>query len=347
MPVDSPSNIVKDAEFTGRVVAYLRRQLPQAQDLDATVVRIMGGRSWDVYGVQARWQENGQASGEDFVFRVAPSGGILEPHDPSLEYRLIDAYARNGLPVPRTFWLEMDPTVLGQPFYVMEWITADIPELTDARFEDPAEKRRYGLEFAETLAKIHCLDWRAEKLDEFLPPGDAPGDDPIEREIGWCEARVAEFALPPNPALRAVFQWLRAHRPRMKDEDQRLVYGDYRFDNFFWEDGRIIKLLDFEMALIGHPMEDIAFARFLSGWAGMHGDQIRHYEEVSGISVDEDLVAYFMVLKQAQISVIVGLAGLDAINKGKVKDARALSIAGGAHVQAAGLLRHIIGEAST
>ncbi|MDP6375173.1 MAG: phosphotransferase family protein [Kiritimatiellia bacterium] len=340
--MDSPANIVRDADFNARIVAYLRRQLPQAQDLVATVLRIMGGRSWDVYGVQARWQEDGEATATDFVFRVAPPGGILEPHDPSLEFRLIDTYARNGLPVPKTYWLELDPAVLGQPFYVMEWIRDEIPELDDPRFDDPAEKQRYGLEFAGTLAKIHSLDWRAEKLDEFLPPGTVSGEDPIDREIAWCEARVAEFSLPPNPGLRAVFQWLRANRPRMREEDQRLVYGDYRFDNFFWCSGRITALLDFEMALIGHPMEDIAFARFLSGWAGIHGDQIRHYEDISGITVDEDLVAYFMVLKHAQINVIVGLAGLDAINKGRVKDSRALSLANGAHVQSSALLGAIL-----
>ena len=336
------SNVVKDADFNARIVSYLSRQLPQAQGLTATVVRIMGGRSWDVYGVAAKWQENGAANSTDFVFRVAPSGGILEPHDPLLEFRLIEMYGRNGLPVPRTYWLEEDPEVLGQPFYVMEWIRADIPELDDPRFDDPAEKQRYGLEFAETLAKIHNIDWRAEKLDAFLPPGTAAGEDPIDREITWCETRAADCSLPPNPGLRAVFQWLRANRPRIREEDARLVYGDYRFDNFFWKDGRITALLDFEMALIGHPMEDIAFARFLSGWAGIHGDQIRHYEEISGITVDEGLVNYFMVLKQAQINVIVGMAGLDAINKGKVKDCRALSITGGAHVQSAGLLGAIL-----
>jgi aminoglycoside phosphotransferase (APT) family kinase protein len=336
--VNSPANLVKDADFNARIVAYLCRQLPQADNLTSTVVRIMGGRSWDVYGVEASWQESGKEKSESYVFRVAPPGGILEPHDPSLEYRLIDMYGRNGLPVPKTYWIEQDSEILGQPFYVMEWIRDEIPELEDPRFEDPAEKQRYGLEFAETLAKIHRLDWRGEKLHEFLPPGDVPGEDPIEREIAWMEERVAGFQLPPNPGLRAVFQWLRANRPPMRDEDQCLVYGDYRFDNFFWKDGRITALLDFEMALIGHPMEDIAFCRFLSGWAGIHGEQISHYESVSGIQIDESLVNYFMVLKQAQITVIVSLAGLDAVSKGKVKDCRAMSIAGGAHVQAGGLL---------
>ena len=60
------------------------------------------------------------------------------------------------------------------------------------------------------------------------------------------------------------------------------------------------------------------------------------------LAVDEDLVAYFMVLKQTQIGIIVGLAGLDALNKGRVRDARALSLAGGAHVQSAGLLGHVL-----
>jgi hypothetical protein len=74
----------------------------------------------------------------------------------------------------------------------------------------------------------------------------------------------------------------------------------------------------------------------------MYGDQIARYEELTGIPVDEDLVGYFMVLKQTQIGIIVGLAGLDALNKGRVRDARALSLAGGAHVQSAGLLGTVL-----
>jgi|TARA_B100000315_G_scaffold242894_1_gene265641 hypothetical protein len=54
--VDLPVNVVKHADFNARVVTYLCSQLPRARDLVATVVRIMGGRSWHVYGVQARGQ---------------------------------------------------------------------------------------------------------------------------------------------------------------------------------------------------------------------------------------------------------------------------------------------------
>ena len=335
-------NIVKNPEFNDRILAYLNRQMPRAEAMTATVVRIMGGRSWDIFGVRARWQEEGEPRADDLVFRVAPPGGILEPHDPALEFRLLKTYQRNGLPVPRPYWLEMDPAVLGQPFYVMEWIKAEIPQLSDPRFDDPGEKARYGRQFAEVLAKIHSVNWRAEKLDGFLPPLGAPGSDPIEREIAWCEQRADALDMPPTPALRAVLQWLRAHRPHMRSADVRLVYGDYRFDNFFWKDGRIVALLDYEMALLGHPMEDIAFARMLSGWAGIRGDNVRHYEEVSGIPVDEELVAYFTVLKSAQINIIVGLAAVHGLNQGRVKDARDMSVVGGAHVTTSGLLGQIL-----
>jgi aminoglycoside phosphotransferase (APT) family kinase protein len=335
-------NIVKDQEFTERIAAYLRRQIPQAENLTATVGRIMGGRSWDIFGVEARWEEKGKPCQDDLVFRVAPPGGILDPHDPSLDFRLLETYLRNDIPVPRPYWLEMDTAAIGRPFYVMEWIKADFPDTTDARFEDPKEKERYGRAFAELLAKIHNIDWRAEKLDEFLPPAGAPGDDPIEREIAWYEERAASLDVPPTPGLRAMFKWLRANRPIVREEDLRLVYGDFRFDNLFWKDGEIVATLDYEMALIGHPMEDVVFTRFLSDWAGMYGDQIPYYEELTGIPVNEDLVAYFSVLKQTQIGVIVGLAGLDALNKGRVKDARALSLASSAHVGSGGMLGHLL-----
>ncbi|MCC6381342.1 MAG: phosphotransferase family protein [Dehalococcoidia bacterium] len=335
-------NLVKNQEFTQRVAAYLERQTPGARGMTASVRRMMGGRSWDIFGVTAHWEEGGAPREREFVFRVAPPGGILEPHDPSFEFHLLQAYERRGLPVPRAYWLEMDPAVLGAPFYVMEWVRAEIPQLDHPRFEDPAEKDRYGRQFAEVLARIHTLDWRAEGLDAFLPPAGVPGGDPIERELAWCEQRMSGLDIPPTPALRAVLQWLHANRPRMRPEEVRLVYGDYRFDNFFWKDGKIVALLDYEMALLGHPMEDIAFTRMLSGWAAVHGDFARHYEEASGIPVDEALVGYFMVLKTAQINITVGLAALNGLNQGKVRDARDMAVVGGFHVSSARVLGQLL-----
>lgn len=335
-------NLVRNKEFIDRIIAYVQKQIPAAENLTAIIVRMMGGRSWDLFGVRAKWQEYGQEKTDSWVFKVAPKGGILEPHDPSVEFRLLEFYQRHGLPVPNPIWLEMDSGPLGRPFYVMGWVEAEIPSLTDSRFEDPAEKDRYGREFAEMLARIHNLDWRSEKLIEFIPPLNAEGADPIEREIAWMEQKAWSMELPPTPALRGLFQWLRANRPAFSNDDARLVYGDYRFDNFFWRDGRIISLLDFEMGLIGHPMEDIAFARMMSGWAGIYGDHARHYEEISGIQIDEQFVAYFMVLKMIQINVIVTLPGIQGAMQGRSNDARGLSLANGAHVSPVDMLGKLL-----
>jgi aminoglycoside phosphotransferase (APT) family kinase protein len=336
-------NVVKNKEFNERIVKYLERQIPAAQELSAHVVRMMGGRSWDLFGVRAEWQEGGQPKKDAWVFKVSPKGGILEPHDPSVEFRLLEVYERNGLPVPRPVWLEMESEPLGRPFYAMEWVEGgDIPSLADPRFEDPAEKDRWGKAFAGMLARIHNLDWRKENLTEFIPPLDAPGNDPVEREIAWMEQKAAGMELPPTPALRGIFQWLRVNRPIISDDEARLVYGDYRFDNFFWKDGELVSLLDFEMGLIGHPMEDVAFARMLSGWAGIHGDHARHYEELSGVKIDEQLVAYFLTLKMTQITVIVSLAGIQGAMQGRSRDSRGISLANGAHVGSVGMLGQFV-----
>jgi len=336
-------NLVKNRAFNETIIRYLERQMPDSEQVSVVITRMMGGRSWDLFGVRANWQEKGKPESDAWVFKVAPKGGILEPHDPSVEFRLLQFYKESGLPVPQPVWLEMDEATLGRPFYAMEWVEAEIPSLDDPRFEDPSEKTKYGNEFAEMLARIHSLDWQAAALDEFLPPLDASGKDPVEREITWMEEKAESMELPPTPALRALFQWLRANRPIIPNTDARLVFGDYRFDNFFWKDGKIVSLLDFEMGLIGHPMEDVAFARFLSGWAGLHGDQARHYEEASGIKIDEELVSYFTLLKITQINVIVSLAGIQGAMQGRSRDARSLSLANGAHVQSVAMLGGIVG----
>lgn len=83
------------------------------------------------------------SDGGHFVLRKKPPGELLSrtAHQVEREYRVLRALRDTGVPVPKTYCLCRDSTVIGTAFYVMEYLDGRIFE--DAAFPDvSAEDRR-------------------------------------------------------------------------------------------------------------------------------------------------------------------------------------------------------------
>jgi aminoglycoside phosphotransferase (APT) family kinase protein len=231
------------------------------------------GFSWQTYTFLARFE--GSALG--LAVRREPEDGLLAPYDIEGQYRLHAALEALGtVPVPGLRWLELDPAVIGMPFYVMDRVDGHVPVQwkpdDPIAFPDEAARRRVGEEFVDVLAAIHALDWRATGL-----PG--PRD-----EVAHWERLLDEAVLVEVPLLREAIAWLRAH-PASSGR-VALVHGDYRIGNFILgADGRIAAIFDWELAHVGDPVEDVALAA-IRLYRGRTGD-------VSGLlPLDEWLAAY-------------------------------------------------------
>jgi aminoglycoside phosphotransferase (APT) family kinase protein len=295
-----------------RVREYLTMKLGVPELAVSGIHRIPGGASRETWSVDARLQDNGREVNRGFIFRRDPDASLLVT-DRDVEFRVMDAVAKQGVPVPRMHWLETDGAWLDRPFFVMERIdgceTSPTKVLMDPRFF-PARDRIAG-EFIDILARIHALDWRAAGL-EFL--GAPAGENECGlTEIEKWEDVVDRDALGPQPVLRAAFRWLRRHRP---SPAQRivLVHADYRTGNFLCTpEGEIKGVLDWEMTHLGDPMEDLAWAcirpwRWLGdekiGGLMERGDFYRRYEQASNIEVNEDAVRFWEVLGNVKLAAI-------------------------------------------
>lgn len=126
----------------------------------------------------------------------------------------------------------------------------------DARLSE-ARARLTG-QCAEVLAKIHGL---------------AVADFP------WLEHRSASAQLQELsrahrgigatlPAFEVAFKWMEAHLPAASQP--RLVHGDFRNGNLIVGEGGLVAVLDWEMAHLGDPMEDLAWL-CLRAWRFGHG----------------------------------------------------------------------------
>lgn len=296
-----------------RIEEYLRSRLPQATDVSvANVQRLPGGASRETWSFDARWREGGADVSRPFVLRRDPDASLLET-DRDIEFRVMEAVWSQGVPVPRMYWLEPDTAWLERPFFVMERVDGCEVSAQKLLYEPrfTAVHDRIAHSFVDVLARIHALDWRSLGLECLSPPGDvaACGTTEIER---W-EAIVDREALEPQPVLRAAFRWLRRNLPPPAQKIV-LVHADYRTGNFlFDESGEIKAFLDWEMAHLGDPLEDIAWACIRPWrWAGderigglMARDEFyRMYEEASGVTVVPEAVRFWEVLGNVKLAAI-------------------------------------------
>lgn len=283
---------------------YLRFRVPEAQDLRVVgLQRVFPGISRETWLTDVHWEQDGERVARGFVFRLDTPGGSIVPLPLSYEYEIYARLQGSGLPIARTFWYECDPQWLmeGREFYVREKLegAVEIPHLGDPQYK--AMHIEMAKEHAEKLALVHTLDWQGqgfaelrEKFPEWRVPRDEAECTRLDLEL-W-EKIFYEVQPEPYPAMAYVLAWLKEHMPQRAPRIS-LVKGNNGMSEEIWQGTKIVGLSDWEVAHLGDPTEDWA-------WAVVQGidqlwevDQIlAHYEQASGISIDRESLSYFYVL---------------------------------------------------
>lgn len=195
--------------------------------------------------------------GRRFVLRRPPRPPLPpSAHDMLREARIQLALDRAGVRVPHVLAVCADESVLGVPFYVMEYLEgAVVTDSLPSELDAPAERRRIADELVDALTEIHAVDWKACGLGDFGRPA------------GYLERQVRRFSdlwemnatreLPPVAELAA---WLDANRP--ESVDATVVHGEYRLGNVMLSTSppaRILAVMDWELATIGDPLADLGY----------------------------------------------------------------------------------------
>ena len=186
--------------------------------------------------------------------------------------------------------------------------------LMDPRFYPARE--RIGEQFVAVLERIHAIDANDPDL-AFLGPVPTP-ESCAATEIDRWDEILARDALEPQPVLRGALSWLRRNLP---PPAQRvvLVHADYRTGNYLCSpEGEITGMLDWEMAHLGDPMEDVGWA-CIRPWRWLGNEQVgglmereqfyRMYTEATGIDVNEEAVRFWEVLGNLKLAAIFVTGG--------------------------------------
>jgi len=207
------------------------------------------------------------------------------------EAGLLRAASSVGVPVAAVVAASDDVEIIGAPFLVMGHVDGETIARRILR-DDEFVAARAALvgQCAEALAGIHSI------------PADVAAhlrhDDPVDQLRGLLDGLRQ-----PHPAFELGLRWLDANRP--PPVEPAVVHGDFRLGNLMVDDQGLAAALDWELAHLGDPIEDLGWLcvrawRFGSdrpvAGVGTYEELIEAYGRASGRSVDPDQLRWWEAL---------------------------------------------------
>jgi aminoglycoside phosphotransferase (APT) family kinase protein len=273
--------------------------------------RLAGGSSRELWSVDVEIDGPGGSSRRlELVLRRDPPGRVGEG-DRSLEFRLLRAAARHGVPVPAVHWGASDPAVLGTPFFLMDRVAGEtIPRRLLREPEYAAARAALPAQLGRALAGIHAIDPADPDLRglEAATVGVGSARDEVER----IAAALAELCVEPHPVLDLAARWLRERAPEPRR--RVLVHGDYRLGNFVVDADGLCSVLDWELAHLGDPVEDLGWLCVRAwrygvdelpvGGLGTREQLVEAYEEAGGAAVDRDALRFWEACGNLKLALV-------------------------------------------
>ncbi len=193
-----------------------------------------------------------------FVLRRPPRPPLPpSAHDMVREARLQLALRVAGFTrLPTIVAVCDDESVLGVPFYVMDWLEGHV--VTDALppgLESREARRALAHDLVDTLAEVHAADVSTPELADFARPGSYNERQARRFSQLWEIHRTREIQ-----TVDEVGAWLADNLP--DPLPATVVHGDYRLGNMMVDSAdprRIVAVLDWEMGAIGDPRADVGY----------------------------------------------------------------------------------------
>jgi aminoglycoside phosphotransferase (APT) family kinase protein len=239
----------------------------------ANCARLSGGASQETWSFDILHPDGTVGA----ILRRAPSGCGAAPERAAglnAEAVLMQRAHDAGVPSPRVLHVLQPQDDLGTGFIMQRVEGETIPRkiLRDEKFARarPMLARQLG----ETLAAIHGL--ALSQLPELRRMTAA-------KEITELERDYRRFDWP-RPVFELALRWLRDHDPGLSSE-ATLVHGDFRHGNLIIGPDGLRAVLDWELAHIGDPMEDM-------GWICVNSWRFGEIDKpVGGLGSREELFA--------------------------------------------------------
>lgn len=204
---------------------------------------------------------------------------------------LIEAAEDAGVPVPSVIAHGSGDDPIGTPWLLMSHVYGETIPRKILRDEEYAAARSMLVgQCAEALAGVH-------RIDVASAPGVAK-QDALE-----AVRTMLAFMDQPHPAFELAVRWLDQNKPPAAGEG--VVHGDFRLGNLIVDGSGLSAVIDWELAHIGDPVEDLGWLCVKSWRFGGHhpvaglGDYdefVAAYAAAGGAEVDSDALRWWQIL---------------------------------------------------
>ncbi|WP_019873663.1 phosphotransferase family protein [Sporichthya polymorpha] len=289
---------------------FLKDQLNEEAGpvIEAPPVPIAGGSSKQHYKFAVSWFNGTKRVRRQMILRQEPASGVVDS-DMQTEAIILNALRGGDVPVPMLQWSDLQPAWFDTRTLIFEQSRGEADRAA-LRDKDPFKlglEGRIDLARAMTgvLADLHALNPAEHSLDLVLPYP----DDSVMSEVNKWDYAVDKEQLDPQRLLAPARDWLQVHMQPGSPE-LCLVHGDFRPANFLVDDGRPTTLLDWEMAHLGDPAEDVGWytcslyrtEHFPEGW-GVE-DFLARYVERGGPELEPERIKFWQVFAVFKLAVI-------------------------------------------
>lgn len=308
---------------------WLAQYWPQRSDIevDPNAVQPVGsGFSATTLILPVRYEQAGERIEDKVVLRLEPPEEPTYPPqnraltvEIELQYRVMSVLlSHSRIPLAPLIGYEADASVLGRPFYVMDYIGGEVPVenpiyTSEGFFVEAAPQQRRSMtkNGLTTLATLHEMDWQQAGLDWLIE-----GDPGAERQLKlWQQWSGKALAGRVHPLLENTYQWLWANLPA--HGPLVFCWGDARPGNIIWQDFEVACVCDFESAAIAPAEMDVGwwlmFDRYAHEAQGVarlegeltRGEQLAFYAQISGRTLQD--LTWFEIFAGVRYATLVVL----------------------------------------
>ncbi|MDX2968150.1 phosphotransferase family protein [Kribbella solani] len=252
----APTDVAGVSVDVAGLGAYLARRVPDAGPLSGVELLTGGSSNLTLLATCAHRR---------LVVRRPPIGLIPEQsHDMRREHDTLRMIATTPVPVPTVHGYCGDESLLGAPFYVMDYVDGTVVQTADdLAVIRPSARIRICTDLVRILAELHAVP-----LPSF--PSYQPGRsrNVMERHLKRWHERWRGRPHRDLPEVDRIAAELDRRLPA--SDALTFVHGDYRLGNTmvdrFGGDRPVLAVLDWELSTFGHPLTDLA--HLLAYWEG-------------------------------------------------------------------------------
>jgi len=213
------------------------------------------------------------------------------------EYRILAALNGSAVPVPRVRHLCEDPSIIGAPFYVMDFVDGQVYRSADDLLRiGPVRTATVGRRFVDALVSIHAVVAGDVGLGDLGRP-----EGFLARQVRRWKKQLDGSYSRPLAGADELYEKLAQSVPTT-DAPAAIVHGDYRLDNLLFDDAdQVAAVVDWEMATLGDPLTDVGLILAYEHLASLDGtignactapgfltgsDLLEAYSTISGRTLD-------------------------------------------------------------